>query len=355
MTVQTAKKSKLKKTNKVKLVAIAKDEAPYIPQWIYHHLSIGIDLIEIHINNTTDNSLNICKKIAKTEKKFVYIKSDKLFLKSQKTGKKFQLAAYKKSLRRSRRGLDCATHILFLDLDEYLVNKKTGDQITKLIDSSPEADAFSFLWYFEHWNQNKKNFSDPICDNTIGIRNNHVKSLIKISRKLKSCGHHNALFKKNYVPINFLSDTKISIVEGINSSLNRAVVSNDLIKQLDKEVAEGWNVLHCVYRSHTEYLASLMRARAHNNHTDPIKNNRWGLKNPGGQIINLGKNDGNFLYKLKFLIFLTKHQLHRDLYTARNHLSQRKQKLDELLKRNPKIITDYPNVFRGTMYDTRQR
>jgi len=59
VTVQTAKKSKLKKTNKVKLVAIAKDEAPYIPQWIYHHLSIGIDLIEIHINNTTDNSLNI--------------------------------------------------------------------------------------------------------------------------------------------------------------------------------------------------------------------------------------------------------------------------------------------------------
>ena len=40
----------------IKLVAIAKNEAPYIPLWAFHHFQIGIDLIEIHINNTDDNS-----------------------------------------------------------------------------------------------------------------------------------------------------------------------------------------------------------------------------------------------------------------------------------------------------------
>ena len=46
----------------IKLVAIAKNEAPYIPLWAFHHFRIGIDLIEIHINNTDDNSIRICKK-----------------------------------------------------------------------------------------------------------------------------------------------------------------------------------------------------------------------------------------------------------------------------------------------------
>ena len=49
----------------VKLVAIAKNEAPYIPSWVFHHFNIGVDLIEIYINNTDDNSLKICRKLKK--------------------------------------------------------------------------------------------------------------------------------------------------------------------------------------------------------------------------------------------------------------------------------------------------
>lgn len=342
-----------RKNCKIKLVAIAKDEAPYIPQWVYHHFSIGIDLIEIHINNTTDNSLSICKKIARSEKRFFYLNSDKLFRKAQKRGERFQIAAYNKSLRRSRRKLDNATHILFLDLDEYLINKAAGNQVKKLVESYPEADVFSFLWYLEHWNQNKKNFSDPVSNNTAGIRNNHVKSLIRISRKIKSCGHHNAQFNDDYCPVNLLSDTKIRLVDGENSSLNRALVSNDIVKRLSKETIEGWSVLHCVYRSETEYLASLIRARAHNNHTDPIKNNRWGLINPDGQILNLKNAKGSLSYKFKLFLFMTRHQLHQELRVARNSLIKRRERLDALLKSNPEIMAEYHKVFRGTVYETK--
>ena len=48
-----------------KLIAIAKNEGAYLPQWIYHHFSIGFDEIEIYINDTTDNSIAICEKIQK--------------------------------------------------------------------------------------------------------------------------------------------------------------------------------------------------------------------------------------------------------------------------------------------------
>ena len=51
---------------KIKLVAIAKNEAAYLPQWIHHHFSIGFNEIEIFINDTTDNSLAICEKKKKT-------------------------------------------------------------------------------------------------------------------------------------------------------------------------------------------------------------------------------------------------------------------------------------------------
>lgn len=44
---------------KVKLVAIAKDEAAYLPDWIFHHLYFGFDSIDIYVNNTTDNTYDL--------------------------------------------------------------------------------------------------------------------------------------------------------------------------------------------------------------------------------------------------------------------------------------------------------
>ena len=60
--------SLLKMNTVIKLVAIAKNEALYIPAWVYHHFKIGIDYIEIHINNTTDNSVEVCERISSNYK-----------------------------------------------------------------------------------------------------------------------------------------------------------------------------------------------------------------------------------------------------------------------------------------------
>jgi cellulose synthase/poly-beta-1,6-N-acetylglucosamine synthase-like glycosyltransferase len=49
--------------SKVLLAAIAKDEAAYLPEWIYYHLSIGIDEIVIYVNSTTDNTIQILDKL----------------------------------------------------------------------------------------------------------------------------------------------------------------------------------------------------------------------------------------------------------------------------------------------------
>ena len=52
-----------KKLIKIKLAAIARDEAAYLPEWIFHHLDFGFDEIEIYINNTVDNSSAVLENI----------------------------------------------------------------------------------------------------------------------------------------------------------------------------------------------------------------------------------------------------------------------------------------------------
>ena len=57
---------------KIKLVAIAKDEAAYLPQWIFHHLRLGVDSIDVYINDSFDNSIEISRKINAIEPRFKY-------------------------------------------------------------------------------------------------------------------------------------------------------------------------------------------------------------------------------------------------------------------------------------------
>ncbi|MFC0266583.1 glycosyltransferase family 2 protein [Kushneria aurantia] len=48
---------------KVALVAIAKDEAKSLPEWIAHHLYLGFDDIIVYDNESTDNSEKILEKL----------------------------------------------------------------------------------------------------------------------------------------------------------------------------------------------------------------------------------------------------------------------------------------------------
>ena len=76
----------------IKLVAVAKNEGLYIPSWVHHHFRIGVDYIEIHINDTDDNSMEICKRIKELDDRFDFIESDALLEKSIKEGTSFNIS-----------------------------------------------------------------------------------------------------------------------------------------------------------------------------------------------------------------------------------------------------------------------
>eukprot|EP01093_Parvamoeba_rugata_P014593 TRINITY_DN4773_c0_g2_i1.p2 TRINITY_DN4773_c0_g2~~TRINITY_DN4773_c0_g2_i1.p2 ORF type:complete len:142 (-),score=8.74 TRINITY_DN4773_c0_g2_i1:552-977(-) len=110
---------------RVKLVAIAKDEAAYLPDWIFHHLRMGFDSIDIYINNTSDNTEVISNKL-KELKDVRFIDGDRYF---EQTSLAPQILIYQKALRKCR--WEGYTHIVFLDIDEFWVSLDLKEELKR--------------------------------------------------------------------------------------------------------------------------------------------------------------------------------------------------------------------------------
>jgi hypothetical protein len=333
-----------------------KNEAPYIPLWVFHHFSIGIDLIEIHINNTDDNSIRICKRIKQVNSNFNFIKSDTLFRQSTKAGRLFQIDAYNESLKTSKNGHDQATHLLVLDLDEFLTPKTLEGNIKNLIQASPSTDIFSFLWYSDDYKAANAPFSLPFQTETSIFRMDHVKSMAKISDDLISCNHHNFIYRKAFDPINQLAErTEILLNDKSNTTIRRSKLNHEFLNTLEQQHPEAWFVLHCVYRSEIEYLSSLSRGRGHNNDSRPIKSNRWGLQpypmHSSREIILSIPPAQLRSYRRNYNLFKRKAKLLGKIKRARRFALDRAEALDKLISLNPNILNTFARCFTGTKYD----
>ena len=340
----------------VKLVAIARNEAAYIPAWVFHHFRIGVDLIEIYINNTDDNSLKICRRIKKIYPNFNFIKADHLLDKSLATGKSFQIAAYNKSLRRSKRKKDNATHLLTLDLDEYLTPANLKHNLKNLLTENNKADAISFLWYSDDYSKSKAPFQSHLRGKTTVYRLNHVKTLARVSKRIKSCLHHNFLFKGDGPVSNAFGGLyNIQLSDKTNTSIHRSKVNMSFLDILNAREVEPWFILHCIYRSEDEYLASLCRGRQHNNDSSPLKKNRWGLRpypsfNPIELVVAFDKNEVRG-YKSDYQAFISTCGIRKEIKSARGMIKKRVKELDDLLKSDPQLLKSFAQIFRGTRYE----
>lgn len=47
-----------------RVCAIAKDKAPYLAEWVFHHHYFGFNSIIVYVNRTTDSSLKVLKKLS---------------------------------------------------------------------------------------------------------------------------------------------------------------------------------------------------------------------------------------------------------------------------------------------------
>jgi len=198
-----------RKKPKIKLVAIAKNEACYLPEWIAHHLYFGFDHLSIYINNTTDNSLNIKEKLRRNSQ-VEFCDGDRFFVSSIDMP---QIEVYRHELERSRK--QGFTHVMFLDIDEFWTPLDLTTTIVECI-KSLKGDVCSFQW-FNRTNEYQP-FLPSIETRIEGFKGTHVKSLVSTHLMIDQVNPHSVLAYKEkhklsdgeYLNVNLENFGKIS-------------------------------------------------------------------------------------------------------------------------------------------------
>ena len=250
---------KFNKPVKIKLVAIAKNEAAYLPEWIFHHLYFGFDQIDVHVNRTTDNTLKVLNKVAQLPN--VSLKNADEFFSSYIGNP--QSGLYKKVLKETKRSE--FTHVCFLDIDEFWTPMDLKSTIHDCVKNSGKFDVISFEWINK---VEPDNIFGPALSKKITYqRAPQVKSIIDVRCPIIRANPHN-LVNPNLIYKN--GNGEKMVYENTSfSQVPRA--------ELQKPI-KPYFILHRFYRSEFEYIAILGRGRPNfpEQGISKIKSNRSG-------------------------------------------------------------------------------
>lgn len=288
---------------KVKLVAIAKDEAAYLSEWIYHHLVFGFTSIEVYLNNTSDNSVDLLSNISKNHPVKI-IEADDLY---EKHGTGFQKAAYLDAYYRSKN--DGTTYLMFLDIDEFWTPLDFKKDIKTFLIEMKYPDVISFEWCFP--NNENNIFDRPYKASNKLIKNYHVKSIFSMQAKIDDISVHNVISNE----ANFL------LADGsqfVSDEAHKYMVSLD---ELKKDIYRPF-ILHRVTRSQIEYISLLGRGRPSTKMK--IKDNRWGFVSTQDEHATFTiSEDSVLLYNRNYASFIQHSDIESDIVKGRSFIIER--------------------------------
>ena len=246
---------------KVKIVAIAKDEAAYIPEWIHHHLYLGFDAIEIYINRTSDNSAEVLNNISQQYKSVTWDYADWIDVCPGDARNQIQFIVYAKVLHEVRKNRDF-THLFFLDIDEFWCSKSLNLSIQDYIESMPEQHAIFFEWINDVGNLEPFSCLPAKLEGNLSPLG---KTLIPVELDITELRHH--------VPL-LVDKTRHILVDGqcFESRPNMVQALAGSLSGL-----KDCFVFHRAHRSAYEYVSLLYRGRPGNSFK--YKGNRKGLPN----------------------------------------------------------------------------
>lgn len=231
----------MKKDVKVKLVAIAKDEAAYLPEWIFHHLNIGFDAIDIYVNNTSDNTWDIAKKL-KNLSCVNFINADVIFNQhSDFPQENTYRIAYE-----ANKNSDFA-YLMFLDIDEFWLSKAPDVGVKETLSKLNYPDILSLTWFL-HFENTEFSF---LYDNPVkGVKNRWVKTIFSLELDIERIDVHNVKAK----------NAQYQLIDGTEwkfGSYGKSAghLSNDYNQSIDRTSC----ILHRMYRSELEYVSILLR------------------------------------------------------------------------------------------------
>ena len=343
---------------KIKLIAIAKNEAANLPQWVFHHFRIGVDSIDVYINGSSDNSLEISRKINSFEPRFKFYDADHRLKKCALKGKNFQKHIYNRAFKKCQRD-GSFSHLLVLDLDEYLMPDRLEHNLKDMIRLTGKASVIAFPWCLDAPNSSEAEpFEEFICTK-INIKPYHiVKSIGRLSDIKKVLPHgfilNSKLIQSSIAGKRILS-SGIEINQN-NSRIHGSHLGQKLLKAFTNRISESWFTLHRVNKSEAEYLASLLKGRpskvAKKDFNLLLKNNRRGFKtfNPKTMHQKTYNSSSVDTYNSDYDKFLQHLNIKTELEKSQNFILMQLDQLDNLIKENPNIINTFAKQFAGTRY-----
>ena len=288
---------------RVKLAAIARDEAAYLPEWIFHHLEFGFDEIEIYINNTTDNSLAVLANI-KRNHPVVVTDANALFKQSTKN---FQGQAYQALTKKAI--ADGFTHLMFLDIDEFWTPADFNTNIKQALAKFNYPQALCLNWFIHH---DESDFS-PCYREQFKVRiNSHVKTIFQLDSAWDKVNIHNVIGK----------DVKYTRGNGeaydFGDSSHCGIADNNCLDH-------DYYVIHRMYRSQMEYVSLIGRGRPNK---AKVKNNRNGFYDPTLSYTTLKFDEHKLIdYYQRFNQFLLVAQLSELAKESREFVEKRYQRV----------------------------
>lgn len=296
---------------RIKICAIAKDEAAYLPEWIFHHLHFGFDHIEVLINRTNDNSEAVLQRIVKISDQVSYRHYDWLDLCPDSVQKNIQYIAYADAYERAKS--EGYTHIFLIDIDELWTPRDFDTSIKQLISRIGTYSSVSFNWYCE---LGLKEEFTPISQKLHYFPNEHIKTLTSFDSPV--------LRVKIHAPI-FGSGALHCLADGSTFEPRDAEGQFHAHKTHTDDSLPAF-VIHRMYRSELEYISSLLRGNPNSNENigSLFKDNRHGFKTESATSRVLTFPPGCYSdYREKFSHFLVKADLHQSLDSARQYILDR--------------------------------
>ena len=313
----------------IKLVAIAKDEAAYLSEWIFHHLYFGFDEIDIYINFTSDESEKLLKKIGKRHPvNLHYVENlippdslinDKFLSDSFLAYNRLQARAYSNAVGRSLE-TGKTTHIAFLDVDEFWTPTCFKRNIKDVLTDLALPDVASFYW------KNKVNenslFQRPFQNEIYYQENPHYKTIVKVSSDTIIMNTHRSLHK---LRVNQFGDR----------------YNEDLLELNSKHAF----ILHRFQRHEIEYLSMLGRGDPTSPFKFSLKFTRSGfhrpISPPSLSFEELLIND----YDQEYENFVIKNELTDFISVGRAFVVERKNLVVEYIKEHIKICETIKKII----------
>lgn len=164
--------------------AIAKDEGPYLAEWIEWHRKMGVEKFYLYDNGSTDCTREVLRP---------YIESGLVDYRPF-PGYRMQLAAYDDCLAKNR--FD-SRWIAFIDIDEFFVTK-ADSSLSDFLKRYEDAPAVEVNWLIFGSGGKERKSNEPVMtrfkwhsqpDNFL---NRHVKSIVNPRRVFNMIGCHEA-------------------------------------------------------------------------------------------------------------------------------------------------------------------